>query len=171
MPRKKSIANGSTRPSAGQVTESKVTDLLAVGGTATVDEIASAAGIGRTSARKHLGVLVTAGKATRTSGGRQGRRRFPDRYRAVEDDARAKESAKPGDSHGERLRPGALDGLVLEFMGQYRDEGPLGPTAVANGLGRSGGAVANCLSRLADRGQVSQVGERPRRYSPLDENR
>jgi hypothetical protein len=41
----------------------------------------------------------------------------------------------------------------------------LGATAVANGLGRSSGAVGNCLARLAAAGQVRQVSERPRRCS------
>jgi len=41
----------------------------------------------------------------------------------------------------------------------------VGATAVAKALGRSAGAVGNCLTRLAAAGQVRQVSEKPRRYS------
>jgi hypothetical protein len=48
-----------------------------------------------------------------------------------------------------RLRPGELDGLVLAYLRKHKD-GPLTSTAIAKGLGgRSAGAVANCLARLA----------------------
>lgn len=63
-----------------------------------------------------------------------------------------------------RLRPGELDGLVLAYLREQREEGPLGARAVAKGLGRSPGAVANCLARLAKRRAVRQVKRRPRRY-------
>ncbi len=49
-----------------------------------------------------------------------------------------------------RLRPGELDGLVLSYLCEHRKDGPLTATAIAKGLdGRSAGAVANCLARLA----------------------
>ena len=46
-----------------------------------------------------------------------------------------------------RLRPGELDGLVLTYMRRHEDEGPLSASAIVKGLGRSSGAVANCLTR------------------------
>jgi hypothetical protein len=47
-------------------------------------------------------------------------------------------------------RPGELDGLVLSYLCKHQKAGPLTATAIANGLGgRSAGAVANCLARLA----------------------
>lgn len=52
-------------------------------------------------------------------------------------------------AHKERLRPGELDGLVLSYLCKHREEGPLTATAVGKGIGRSPGAVANCLKRLA----------------------
>lgn len=65
---------------------------------------------------------------------------------------------------GERLRPGALDGLVLDYMARHEDNGPFGPGMIAKALSRSSGAVANSLVRLARDQRVREVGERPLRY-------
>jgi hypothetical protein len=65
-----------------------------------------------------------------------------------------------------RLRPGQLDCLVLDYMKAHRKEGPLTATSIAKGLGgRSAGAVANCLSRLAEDGKVRQAKQAPRAYA------
>jgi hypothetical protein len=66
----------------------------------------------------------------------------------------------------DRLRPGELDGLVVAHMRERGDALPLGPSAVAKGIGRSSGAVGNCLERLAkaDTSPVRQVTEKPRAY-------
>lgn len=64
-----------------------------------------------------------------------------------------------------RLRPGQLDCLVLDYMKGHRKEGPMTATSIAKGLGgRSAGAVANCLSRLAEEGKVRQAKRTPRAY-------
>lgn len=64
-----------------------------------------------------------------------------------------------------RLRPGQLDCLVLDYMKAHRKEGPLTATSIAKSLGgRSAGAVANCLSRLAEDGKVRQAKRTPRAY-------
>ena len=64
-----------------------------------------------------------------------------------------------------RLRPGQLDPLVLAYLGKHKGDGPLTATTIAKGLGgRSAGAVANCLSRLAEDGKVRQVKRTPRAY-------
>jgi DNA-binding IscR family transcriptional regulator len=63
-----------------------------------------------------------------------------------------------------RLRPGELDGLVLTHMAKHQDDGPLTATTIGKGLGRSPGAVANCLGRLAKDKKVRQAKERPRAY-------
>jgi hypothetical protein len=64
-----------------------------------------------------------------------------------------------------RLRPGQLDGLVLAYLGKHRNDGPLTATTIAKGLGgRSAGAVANCLLRLAEEGKVRQAKRTPRAY-------
>lgn len=150
--------------------EQKVIDALAVAEEATVDEVAAAAGIGRTSARKYLSALVDADKARRIAGGRDGKRKLPDRFSLFSDEAEPAAGGKAEGSSGggstERLRPGGLDDLVLAYMREHREGGPFGPTAVAKGLGRSSGAVGNCLARLASVGEkVTKVGERPRRYT------
>jgi hypothetical protein len=153
--------------------EQKVIDALAAAGEATVDEVAAAAGIGRTSSRKYLSALVDEDKARRTAGGRDGKRKLPDRFSLVSAEAEPAAGGKPEeDSRNgsvERLRPGGLDELVLAYMRGHREEGPFGPTAVAKGLGRSSGAVGNCLARLASAGEeVTQVGVQPRRYAPKE---
>ncbi len=63
-----------------------------------------------------------------------------------------------------RLRPGELDGLVLSYMCKHEKELPMSPSAIAKGIGRSSGAVANCLERLAKGKQVRPAGKAPRRY-------
>lgn len=65
-----------------------------------------------------------------------------------------------------RLRPGQLDGLVLDYIKAHRKEGPLTATSIAKGLGgRSAGAVANCLTRLAEDGKIRQAKRTPRAYA------
>jgi len=64
-----------------------------------------------------------------------------------------------------RLRPGQLDRLVLDYMKGHGKEGSLTATSIAKGLGgRSAGAVANCLTRLAEDGKVRQAKRTPRAY-------
>jgi len=151
--------------------EQKVIDTLAAAKEATVDEVAAAAGMGRTSARKYLSTLVDEGKARRTAGGRDGKRKLPDRFSLVvsaeaEPVAGGKQEGDPGNGSAERLRPGGLDELVLAYMHGHREEGPFGPTTIAKGLGRSSGAVGNCLARLASAGEtVELVDAKPRRYA------
>jgi hypothetical protein len=63
-----------------------------------------------------------------------------------------------------RLRPGELDGIVLTYMRKHPDDAPLTATAIGKGVGRSSGAVANCLSRLAKEQKVHQAKRKPRAY-------
>jgi hypothetical protein len=64
-----------------------------------------------------------------------------------------------------RLRPGELDGFVLSYLCKHEDDGPLTATAIANGIDRSAGAVANCLARLAKAKQVRLARKAPRAYA------
>jgi len=64
-----------------------------------------------------------------------------------------------------RLRPGELDGLVIAHMREHEDDGPLTASAIGKGIGRSSGAVANCLARLAKDKQVRQTKRKPRAYA------
>ena len=63
-----------------------------------------------------------------------------------------------------RLRPGELDGLVLAHLKKHKDDGPLTATVIGKGIGRSSGAIANCLARLAKEKKVRQAKKRPRAY-------
>jgi hypothetical protein len=63
-----------------------------------------------------------------------------------------------------RLRPGELDGQVLAYMHKHRDNGPLTASAIGKGIGRSSGAIANCLARMAKEKKVLQAKRKPRAY-------
>jgi hypothetical protein len=67
------------------------------------------------------------------------------------------------DGHN-RLRPGELDGLVLSYMHQHEDELPLSPTKIGQDIGRSSGAVGNCLERLAKAKKARLAKKTPRAY-------
>jgi hypothetical protein len=64
-----------------------------------------------------------------------------------------------------RLKAGGLEPLVLKFLAKHKDDGPHGPTQVAQALGRSSGAVGNCLVRLTEAKKTTQVTDKPRRYA------
>lgn len=140
-------------------------------------ELANAAGVGRSTASKLLARLESTGRALRTPGGRDGARRLPDRWtpassptspasKSTEAPAGAKGEHTDGHTAGvDRLRPGQLDGLVLGYLKQNARSAPHGPTAIANALGRSSGAVGNCLVRLTLNKQVQEISEKPRRYT------
>jgi hypothetical protein len=63
-----------------------------------------------------------------------------------------------------RLRAGELDALVLTYMRDHKESGPLTSSAIGKGLKRSSGAVANCLVRLAKAKKVRQAKRKPRGY-------
>lgn len=65
-----------------------------------------------------------------------------------------------------RLRPGQLDGLVVAYLRKHEGSLPLGTGAVAKGIGRSSGAVGNCLERQAnaDDSPVRRANDKPRTY-------
>jgi hypothetical protein len=66
-----------------------------------------------------------------------------------------------------RLAKGELAALVVDYLSAH--PGELGPTAVGKALGRSPGAVANVLQRLAVDGRVRLVSQAPRRYRLADD--
>jgi DNA-binding IclR family transcriptional regulator len=141
-------------------TEEAVIKALASQGEVTVAEIAGTSGLGRSTVAKALAGLERAGLARRSTGGREGGRLLPDRWSVGASDERPVVG-----SSQQRLRPGQLDGLILDFVRAHGKDAALGATAVAKALGRSAGAVGNCLVRLAAAGQVREVSEHPRRYS------
>jgi predicted ArsR family transcriptional regulator len=140
----------STKPTS----EEMVVKTLASRGELTITEIAAAIGLGRSTVGKTLTALERTGMARRSAGGREGGRRLPDRWSL----------ATPGEQPARRLRPGELDGLVLELVNSHENDTAVGVAAVARALGRSAGAVGNCLARLAAAGQLELLGEHPRRY-------
>lgn len=64
-----------------------------------------------------------------------------------------------------RLRPGELDKLVLAYLNEHKDDGPLTASAIGKGIGRSSGAIANCLARLAKEKTVRRAKRKPRAYA------
>ena len=63
-----------------------------------------------------------------------------------------------------RLGPGELDKLVLSYMRGHKKNAPHTPSAVAKGIKRSSGAVANCLGRQEKQKKVRLVKPKPREY-------
>jgi hypothetical protein len=67
-----------------------------------------------------------------------------------------------------RLGPGELDKLVLAYMRKHKKEAPHTPSAIAKGIERSSGAVANCLARLDGQKKVRLVKPKPREYELVE---
>lgn len=65
-------------------------------------------------------------------------------------------------SGSKRLRSGALQGLVEDFLAEH--PGEHGPTAISHAIGRSQGAIANALERLVSSGWAERTNEAPKRY-------
>lgn len=83
-----------------------------------------------------------------------------------------KDAGKPtkAPSTGEkgRLGPGELDKLVLDYMRKHKEDAPHTPSAIAKGIERSSGAVANCLARMDGRKEVRLVKPKPREYQLVE---
>ncbi|HSS03965.1 MAG TPA: hypothetical protein VLK89_02100 [Solirubrobacterales bacterium] len=82
----------------------------------------------------------------------------------------AKVPSKPAakGSKQERLEPGELDKLVLGYMRRHKKDAPHTPSAVAKGIERSSGAVANCLARQEKQKKVRLVNPKPRCYERVE---
>jgi FaeA-like protein len=135
-------------------------------GEGTVDEVAAAVEIGRTSARKYLAGLTQDGTLAREPGGREGRRKLPDRFSVSAEKPAGKGSTKTASTKPKngRLGPGELDKHVLAYMRKYKKEAPHTASAIGKGIERSSGAVANCLVRLEKRKEVRLARQKPRAY-------
>ena len=78
----------------------------------------------------------------------------------------AKKGSRSGTKRNKaRLRPGELDGLVLAYMRKHKEDGPLTASAIGKAIGRSSGAVANCLLRLVKAKKARQAKRKPRSYT------
>ncbi|TWP46038.1 MarR family transcriptional regulator [Lentzea tibetensis] len=78
-------------------------------------------------------------------------------------------STKGGaDATGEkaaRLAPGALRGMVEDYLRDHPGE-QFGPTAIATALGgKSSGAVSNALDKLVEDGVATKTLDKPRRFA------
>ncbi|WP_028648754.1 winged helix-turn-helix domain-containing protein [Nocardiopsis sp. CNT312] len=71
------------RRSAARTRDLVLAVLAEAPGPATVTELAEAAGVARSTLGKHMPALEKDGLAVRTPGGREGRRRLPDRWEAA----------------------------------------------------------------------------------------
>lgn len=83
--------------------------------------------------------------------------------------SKAKPAKAPNSGSGaksNRLRPGEMDGLVLRCLRERETDWPMTATAVAKVIGRSDGAIANCLGRLsaAKPRRVRLATKKPRAY-------
>jgi DNA-binding Lrp family transcriptional regulator len=153
--------------------DQQILDYLNDKGTGTVDEIAAAVKIGRTSARKYLAGLTVDKKVDREIGGREGRRKLPDIFSLPGNEKvvgkRAKQTS--GGAKSGRLGPGELDKHVLAYMRKHKDESPQTPSAISKAIERSSGAVANCLGRLDEQKKVRLVKPKPREYELVEEQK
>jgi hypothetical protein len=68
------------KTTATPTSEEAILKALASQPDTTTAEIASAAGLGRSTASKALAQLASSGEVSRTAGGREGARRLPDRF-------------------------------------------------------------------------------------------
>ncbi|HWI74638.1 MAG TPA: hypothetical protein VNT55_21940 [Baekduia sp.] len=130
----------------------KLREALALHPASTTAELVEISGLSRATVTKQLTALQKVGDATAAEGNRNGRRGRP-----------ASRWSLTGQSERPRLRPGELDGLVLEHVRGL--DAPVGPTAVGKALDRSAGAVANCMARLAKAGELTQTSTKPRSYA------
>lgn len=79
-----------------------------------------------------------------------------------------KSTKAPSAGKTDRLGPGGLDKLVLAYIRKHKEDAPHTPSAIAKGIERSSGAVANCLARLDGRGVVRLVKPKPREYQLVE---
>ncbi|WP_329793508.1 helix-turn-helix domain-containing protein [Lentzea sp. DG1S-22] len=133
------------------------------GSTATA--LSTAAGIGKSTAPKILTHWEKDGLVTRTAGIADGGSRPADRWSITTTDDQptdvdpGKQSEKP-----QRLAPGALRGMVEDYLRDNSDE--FSPNAIGKALNRSSGAVHNALEKLVESGYAVRTSNKPRKYSP-----
>jgi hypothetical protein len=97
------------------------------------------------------------------AGGRDGGRRLPDRWEAVEAGTTPRGAMKSSDEVSQRLAKGALGDMVRDYLATHHEE-PLGPSAIGKALGKSEGAVSNALERFVAGGIAVRTSDHPRRY-------
>ncbi|USX56415.1 winged helix-turn-helix domain-containing protein [Lentzea sp. HUAS12] len=157
--------------------EEKLWQALRLHPGSTATALSAAAGIGKSTAPKILTCWEKEGVVVRNSGIADGGARTADRWSITVDevpgddvpgDDTSKESdSEEGSGKATRLAPGALRGLVEDYL---RDNpGDLSPSAVGKALKRSAGAVHNALEKLVEAGVVKRTSDKPKRYAPAPE--
>jgi hypothetical protein len=83
---------------------------------------------------------------------------------ATPDEATPTASGDGKDGKSDRLAPGALRGMVEDWLRDHPSE-QVGPTAIAKALGgKSSGAVSNALDKLVADGVAVKAQDKPRRF-------
>ncbi len=147
-----------TRPAVDSVAEA-----LAAHPGCTAAELAALAGLGQSTVSKVLASMEAAGVASRDVDTPAAGRRPAARWSPATRTEPARKDATSDGSDAERLRPGQLGTLVLEYLLAHPEQ-ECTPTAVGKALGRSSGAVANALAKFAASGDAVMTSEVPRRY-------
>lgn len=174
-----STAQNPNRDASPRPASTLVSEALAAGAGSTAAELAEATGLGKSTIGKALAALEAAGLARREvpaaeAGDRRPAARWSDTVAGPHHAANAATGGRDtadaagdespvGGGAGERLRPGQLGTLVLEYLLGHTEDS-VSATAVGKALNRSTGAVANALARLAASGDAVLVSETPRRY-------
>jgi biotin operon repressor len=186
-------ATGATATTAtGTTTDERIrAALTAADGGLSVEQLAAATGLGKSTVAKALTRLETTGLAVRTRGAGTGRNRQPDQWtpaagpkpaagtprrRATRAATASPAKASPAQTGpqpaGERnpvtgtarLRSGELTQLVAEHFANHPGT-PLTSGEVGRALGRSGGAVRNAADKLTTEGVLRLLDGAPRRYT------
>ncbi|WP_206789618.1 hypothetical protein [Amycolatopsis sp. MtRt-6] len=176
MPETQNTQPTDTKP---ETAETKVRRALKEHPGTTAAKLASAAGVGRSTATKILSRWAAEGLVIRTDGKDQS---VPvtwtmcgeqnDAIADGEDVPTAAEQGKdtPAEDAAadapkkERLPKGALYELVREFLQAHPGE-EFGPAKIGTELVRSSGAVNNALEKLAQNGLATKTCEAPKRFT------
>ena len=159
-----------------QTSDEAVLAAVAAHPEATAADLADALGMGQSTAAKRLAALEVTGAVQRIPGGRENRRRVPDRWAVAHTEPGGLGGAPTGpkappsegntraaSSPGARLGRGELGSLVQDYLAARPDD-TFGPAALGKALGRSQGAISNSLATMAARGEVVLASDTPRRY-------
>jgi biotin operon repressor len=177
-------ATGATATTAaGTTTDERIqAAMTAVDGGLSVEQLAAATGLGKSTVAKALTRLETTGLAARTRGAGTGRHRQPDQWtpapaagtprRRTTHAATASPAQTGPQPAGERnpvtgtvkLRSGELTQLVAEHFANHPGTS-LTSGEVGRALGRSGGAVRNAADKLTGEGVLRLLDGVPRRYT------
>ncbi|MEV5720720.1 hypothetical protein AB0L41_43235 [Amycolatopsis mediterranei] len=183
------IQNSQPTDTKPEAAETKVRRALKEHPGTTAAKLASAAGVGRSTATKILSRWATEGLVTRTDGKDQsvpvtwtmcdeqnndtaedGGEGEPDPSSLpITDDGTASAPTTTGDPTAdtpkkERLPKGALYELVREFLQAHPGE-EFGPAKIGTELVRSSGAVNNALEKLVTKGLATKTCEAPKRFT------